>query len=107
MRIYISGPITGRDWFESFYAFGDAERRIIKEGHEAINPMAISLYGLSWDLYMRLATEIIGSGEVDGIVMLRGWEKSKGAVIEYQWAKSMGIPIGFQSVMDEKMYGGA
>ena len=107
MRIYISGPITGRDWFESFSAFGDAERRIIRERHEAINPMAISLYGLSWDLYMRLATEIIGSGEVDGIVMLRGWEKSKGAVIEYQWAKSMGIPIGFQSVMDEKMYGGA
>lgn len=107
MRIYISGPITGRDWFEAFYAFGDVQKRIIREGHEAINPMMMSDYGLSWNLYMRLATEIINSGEIDGIVMLRGWEKSKGAVIEWRFAKAAGIPIGYQSVMDEKMYGGA
>lgn len=93
MRVYISGPISGVDEFESHIRFGRAERMIINAGHTAINPRRLSSWGLSWDTYMKIAQEILYSGEVDAMLLLKGWEKSKGATIEKVWAEAKGIQI--------------
>lgn len=106
MRIYISGPITGKDPMVVLENFGAVALAIAGAGHYPINPSSMINFGLSWETYMKISSDILRSGEVDRMVMLEGWEKSKGAVIEWRFAKSAGIPIGYQSIMDEKMYGG-
>ena len=93
MNIYISGPITGRTPEEVQAAFGTAAEMMRAEGFTAINPADISGWGLSWTTYMHIAREILISGEIDAVYMLEGWEGSRGAKLEREWALSMGKPV--------------
>ena len=96
MRIYVSGPITGASPKE-IMAFYEATRRIRETGHEAINPNVMSKWGLTWETYMQIAMTIIYSGEIDAVLMLDGWERSRGACIEKVWADSRGIPVYYEN----------
>lgn len=93
MRVYISGPITGVPEYESLVAFNDTEDQLARAGLEVVNPRRISSWGLTWELYMKIAQDILYSGEIDAVVLLKGWEKSKGACIEKTWADANGIQI--------------
>lgn len=93
MRVYISGPISDVDPYDSLVAFNKAESRLLAAGCEVINPRRISCWGLTWGTYMQVAQDILYSGEVDAILLLKGWEKSKGATIEKIWAAANGIQI--------------
>lgn len=93
MRVYISGPITGVPEYESLVAFNEVEDRLVRAGFTAVNPRRTSSWGLTWDTYMKIAREILYSGEIDAVVMLKGWEKSKGATIEKMWAEANGISV--------------
>ena len=97
MNVYISGPISGTDYW-------DARDRFYRVWSEARNaecnvadPTDIGAWGLSWETYMRIATAVIESGEIDLMVMLTGWEQSRGATIEHLWAKNHGIRIAYQT----------
>lgn len=102
MRIYISGPITGKEKYRE--EFGKAAELIRENGHEAINLAECSEWGLSWDGYMQIAKAVLNSGEVDAIYMLRGWDKSAGAARERFMASCNGIQIAYQDAADEKRY---
>jgi len=104
MRIYISGPITGREPEQYRADFRRAAEIIRETGHEAINPAELSYWGLSWDQYMDIARMVLNSGEVDAIYMLRGWSESRGASRERFIASSNGIPVIYQDAADEEKY---
>ena len=104
MKVYISGPITGRSEEQYRAAFGHAAEIIRDTGHEAINPVDCSGWGLSWDGYMQIARTVLSSGEVDAVLMLKGWEESRGAARERFFASSAGIPVIYQDAGDEKKY---
>lgn len=93
MKVYISGPITGVSEYDSLVAFNHMEDRLVKAGFEVVNPRRTSCWGLTWEVYMRIAQTILYSGEIDAVVLLKGWEKSKGACIEKIWADANGIQI--------------
>lgn len=81
MKIYISGKITGtEDYIERF---AKAEKELIEQGYEVINPARIStcLPTLEHEEYMRIDFALL---EVcDAIYMLKGWGDSRGAREEY------------------------
>lgn len=103
MNIYISGPITGRTPEEVQAAFGAAADMIQAEGNMPINPADISGWGLPWVVYMHIAREILISGEIDAVYMLEGWEGSRGARLEREWALSMGIPVYYEEKTKAKI----
>jgi hypothetical protein len=89
MRIYIAGPITGMPGLNR-KAFSDASKALKKLGYEPINPMDYTTASMSYHACMRIAIGLLVS--CDAIALLRGWEKSKGALIEYELAKPLKIP---------------
>ena len=90
-RIYISGAITGtNDYLERF---DKAERKYTRKGYEVINPakcMAV-LPKLEHSQYMSLCMPMLKI--CDTIVMLNGWETSRGAKTELQYALENGFEI--------------
>ena len=97
MNVYISGPITGTDYWDA----RDRFYRVWSDARNAecnvVDPTDIGAWGLSWETYMRIAIAVIESGEIDLMVMLNGWEQSRGATIEHLWAKNHGVRIAYQT----------
>lgn len=86
MRVYISGPITGRDLLDAKWDFEKAKTEIERRGHTVINPMDMANWCLSWRTYMALAKVTICSGDVDAIYFMDGWTQSRGCLLERKWA---------------------
>lgn len=98
MRIYISGKITNTD--DYIKRFEKAEKELIRQGYEVINPARISacLPALEHEEYMRIDFALL---EVcDAIYMLKGWGDSKGAREEYIQAFQDDKLILFEAVSD-------
>lgn len=99
-KIYISGPITGREKDECRLHFATVESNIrgraCANGLEFafFNPTSLRLDHLEapkWSDYMKACiTELV---KCDGIAVLAGWEQSRGARIEIKLADSLGIPV--------------
>jgi hypothetical protein len=100
MKIYISGPISGLPNY-NFEAFREAEENIAEKGHVAINPHTVctNISG-GWDEYMR--ADIRALMTANAILMLPGWEKSRGAIIEFWLATELGMRVFF-SIDDIKI----
>lgn len=88
-KVYISGPMTGiQDYNRG--AFIEAEKLLRVKGYDAVNPHDIKLEkGSTYEDYMK--ADIKALLECDYIYMLEGWKESKGACMEYQIAKFLGI----------------
>ena len=89
-KVYISGPMTGYPEYNR-PAFAEAAEALRARGWEAANPgRDIMVKGeANWETYMRYAITLMM--ECDGILMLDGWQLSRGATIEYQLAMSLGF----------------
>ena len=95
-RIYISGPMTGIEPREYRRRFREAETILRRHGYGCINPCRVWPCRFPW-LY-RLMNALLGKRltyavilaydlillmtRADGIVMLPGWQASRGAQIE-------------------------
>lgn len=88
-KVYISGPITGIA-FGNRFAFMCARYALELCGYEVVDPSEVQLDDeASWADYMRADLKLLL--DCDFILMLDGWEDSKGARIERELAENLGI----------------
>jgi len=90
--LYISGPMTGyKDY--NFPAFKKAAQKLRSQRYRVRNP-AENFAGrtnLTRSEYMRQDIKMLL--DVEGVVVLPGWEKSRGAQTEIRVALELGLPI--------------
>lgn len=87
-KIYISGPITGRPNYKERFAL--VSRKLEKDGHIVVDP-SVETEGLSPRDYMRISLARLEAA--DEILLLPGWENSKGAKIEKLYAEYIGLRV--------------
>ena len=104
MRIYISGPISGKDKRRTLDRFRNAADVIAAAGHTPVSPTQISGWGLSWSTYMQIAFDVLKSGDIDAVYMLSGWQDSHGACLERYTARVSGMPVFYQNRDDRIRY---
>ena len=93
MKIYLSGPITGKADLNR-PAFDQAAAAIVSAGHTAVVPHAIVSESDSWAAHMK--ADLHGMLECDAVFMLAGWEGSKGAKVERSVAFVCGMQVLYQ-----------
>ena len=93
LKIYISGKITGTtDYIQRFES---AEKALSK--YIVINPAKVNAQlpkETVWEEYMKMSMCMLKM--CNAIYMLKGWEDSKGAGLEYEFAKSNNYKIFFE-----------
>lgn len=89
-KLYISGPMTGVVE-HNFPAFRKYAKIWEEKGYEVIDPSRNfeGRTGLKYEEYFREDVKQIL--EVDGLAMIPGWQKSKGANTEYQLARRLNL----------------
>ena len=91
LRWYVAGPMTGLPNL-NFAAFHAAAARLRGLGHEVVNPAEINPdQGAKWEDCMR--ADIKALMDCDAILLLPGWERSRGATLEHHIAKALGMYI--------------
>lgn len=95
MRIYLSGPITGIKNYTLNFSRAENVLRSQNEfkGCDVINPARLGnvLPRGTHAEYMELCYALVGMA--DKMVMLEGWQRSKGACMEKSLAEEMGIDV--------------
>lgn len=115
MKLYLAGPMRGIPQF-NFPAFMMAAAKLRADGHEVFNPVekdaekfggemfttngsgdndqAAADFG--FNLRSALAMDLAWiCGEADGIALLPGWDRSKGAAAEKATADALGLQVIF------------
>lgn len=91
--VFISGPMTGKPDLnhDEFNVEAAALERV---GFTVLNP-AVLPEGLEHQQYM--AMTLVMLDQADAIFMLEGWENSRGAMLEYERARALGLMFLYQS----------
>lgn len=96
-KVYLSGPMTGYPDYNrpAFFAAEQSLSTVLDA--DFINPARItpSKAGNQWHDYMR--SSLKGMLDAEVIYMLNGWEASRGAKIELELAKELGMTVMYQS----------
>lgn len=92
MKTYIAGPMSGILNF-NHQAFAYAATALRAAGHDVRSPHEIDggSTDQTWEWYMRRALQMLL--DCDEIVLLPGWDQSKGAAFEREVAELLGMPI--------------
>lgn len=91
MRLYLAGPMTGYPEL-NFPAFHRGAACLRSLGYEVVNPAEINPDPTAgWLACMR--EDIKQLADCDGVVVLPGWEKSKGASIEVHICRALGLGV--------------
>ena len=107
LPVYISGPITsliklGEDWKAPFREAEASLRRLgFREIHNPVD-IAVGVEAMcsalgrkaAYSDYMKADLEMLL--KCRSIIMLKGWEGSKGAVLEYQVATALGLEVMYE-----------
>lgn len=92
-KVYLSGPMSGHPDYNrpAFFAAEQALSAVLDA--DFINPACITppKSGNQWHDYMR--SSLKGMLDADVIYMLSGWEASRGAKIELELAKELGMTV--------------
>ena len=93
MKVYISGPMEGvEDYLGNFR---EAEENLLKLGQDVVNPAKLDKTvkgcGLSREDYLDLDLALLRW--CDAIVMLDGWQQSRGCNREFGYAIGRGMKI--------------
>lgn len=91
MRLYVAGPMSGMPEL-NFPAFHAESARLRALGFEVTNPAEINADPASgWLACMR--ADIPELVLCDGVALLPGWQKSRGASIEERLARDLGLLV--------------
>ena len=94
-KIYISGPISGLPLETVYNNFTNAEVNLLEKGYKVVNPFNNGLpTTATWEEHMRADLKLLL--DCDAIYMLEGWEKSRGARIEYALVVDLKLNIQYQ-----------
>ena len=107
LPVYISGPITsliklGEDWRAPFREAEATLRRLgFREIHNPVD-IAVGVEAMcsalgrkaTYSDYMRADLDMLM--KCKSVFMLRGWENSKGATLEYQVATAIGLEVIYE-----------
>ncbi|OBS10807.1 DUF4406 domain-containing protein [Acidihalobacter prosperus] len=103
MKIYIAGPMTGLpdNNYPAFHRMADELRahgyHVENPAENASNPPPCG----TWTGWMRLAiAQLI---RCDHILMLNGWQNSRGALIEHRLACDLGLTVLTETNIDRDM----
>jgi hypothetical protein len=88
--LYLAGPMQGLPQL-NFPAFNAEAERLRALGYNVINPADLNESGTPWATCMR--TDIRMLLMCDGVALLPGWEKSRGANLEWLIATELGMPV--------------
>lgn len=104
-KVYVSGPMAGLEDLNK-RAFNFAELVLDVKGYQVINPVALgdeleetgTLDGMNEsERYMAyLRHDLVHVPQCDSIYMLKGWEKSRGAMAEFTLAKLCDLEVLFE-----------
>lgn len=87
MKLYLSGPMTGIEKL-NFPHFENCSNALRILGHKVVSPHEIEDAG-TWDSCLKAdLTQMLGC---DAIVVLDGWEASRGARLEVTTAINVGM----------------
>ena len=106
MRIYLSGKITGREKEDYTKQFARAESFYKTGGFDVVNPVTIGEAILKnnpnakWADFMQEDLKALRT--CTHIVLLEGWEESKGAKLEKAEAEKLGLEIMYLKLFDGK-----
>lgn len=95
-RIYISGGITGVP--DAVDHFKKAQEELEKRGYSVINPALLNSImpkDATYEDYMMVCLTLLSL--CDSIYMLKGWEQSRGANTEYQYAVDYDYTIIYET----------
>lgn len=103
-KIYLSGAISKLTYEEAFALFEAAEIEALKIAHEVVNPMKLLFQlfhpknpnDITWGEYMVNDLNAIMNEGVDSIYMLKNWQESDGAKIEFFTAQIKNFPITYE-----------
>ena len=96
IKIYISGPVTGKAGF-NIDKFTYQAERLRSFGLIVLNPMERHGHtDKSWFFYILDDIRWIAVEKPKYFFMLKGWEYSHGAVIEHEVALKMGAKIFYE-----------
>ena len=85
MKVFISGKVSDLPYLVAYGNFSNAERTLASMGYEVVNPMKICKRNWCWLRCMIKCLWAIFF--CDKVHQLEDWKDSKGARIEYKWAK--------------------
>lgn len=89
-RIYIAGPMTGLPNF-NYAAFHAAAAQLRRLGFDAVNPAELAPEtNTPWAECMRLAIAALLTCQQ--VALLPGWHNSRGALLEQDIARKLGMP---------------
>ena len=97
-KIYISGAITGLPRNEYMERFSNAEQELIKRGYKVCNPTKLLPAKHLWvykliGYKLTILYDLWYLMKCDGICMIKGWSKSKGARLERAVAHIFNIEL--------------
>ena len=90
MKVYLSGKITGDVNYK--VKFAEKEKQLSELGYQVFNP-ALFPDMFTWDQFLDIDLKILSF--CDAIYLMKGWESSKGANMEYREALRLGIKVIF------------
>ena len=92
LRAYLSGPISGYDMDERRKAFSEAEEFIRELGAEVVSPLNNGLPDdAEWSDHMLRDLGMLI--DCDMMVLLPGWQHSRGCLTEVRFARKMGLLV--------------
>lgn len=114
MKVYLAGPMTGRPQF-NIPAFDEAAENLRSRGFEVVSPAELDvpesreaallsldgdpaayreLTGETWGDLLARDVKLIADDGIEAVVVLSGWESSRGAKLETFIANALcGLPV--------------